>query len=105
MNQIPFPGKMFYDLGDSFFTGCSMGAAWYFLKGVYNGPKKGRIKNGIQLLRQRATSLGGSFASWSMFYSASYCASVFLRKREDVLNGVIAGFSTGFILNIRGGFR
>ena len=105
MNQIPFPGKMFYDLGDSFLTGCSMGAVWYFLKGAYIGAPRSRIKSGITLLRQKATSLGGSFATWSLFYSASYCACSFLRKREDCYNGIIAGFSTGFILSMRSGLR
>ena len=105
MNQIPFPGKLFYDLGDSFLTGCSMGGLWYFLKGMYIGPPKGRIKSGLQLLRQRATSLGGSFATWSLFYSASYCAASFLRKKEDCYNGIIAGFSTGFILSFRSGMK
>ncbi len=30
---------------------------------------------------------------------------VYFRKREDAINSIIAGFSTGFILAIRGGFR
>ena len=96
---------MFYDLGDSFLTGCSMGAVWYFLKGAYIGAPKSRIKSGITLLRQKATTLGGSFATWSLFYSASYCACSFLRKRQDCYNGIIAGFSTGFILSMRSGLK
>ena len=105
MNQIPFPGKLFFDLGDSFLTGCSMGGAWYFLKGAYFSAPKHRLKSGIQLIRQRATELGGSFATWSLFYSLSHYATVFIRKKEDPLNGLIAGFSTGFLLSIRSGFR
>jgi len=57
------------------------------------------------LLRSRAPILGGSFGMWACIYSLSCCTMVYIRKREDAINSVIAGFSTGFILAIRGGLR
>ena len=42
---------------------------------------------------------------WACIYSLSCCTMVYIRKREDAINSVIAGFSTGFILAIRGGLR
>lgn len=105
MSHVPFPGRMFYDVGDSFITGCSIGSMWYFLKGAYFALPKERIKGGLHLVRAKATGLGGSFASWSFFYSLSHCTSSYIRKKNDPLNSIIAGFSTGFILSIRSGIK
>ncbi len=33
MNQIPCPGRIFFDLGDAFTTGCAFGSIWYLIKG------------------------------------------------------------------------
>lgn len=105
MSHVPFPGRMFYDVGDSFITGCSLGSMWYFLKGAYFALPRERIKGGLHLVRGKATGLGGSFASWSFFYSLSYCASAYIRKKNDPFNSIMAGFSTGFILSLRSGIK
>jgi import inner membrane translocase subunit TIM17 len=105
MNTVPCPGRIIIDLGDGFSTGCCMGALFYFLKGSYYAVRRERIKGGMMLLRSRAAILGGSFAMWACIFSVSSCIMVHIRHREDPFNSVIAGFSTGFVLAIRGGLR
>lgn len=105
MNSVPCPGRIIVDLGDGFSTGCAMGALWYFVKGSYYAVRRERIKGGLALLRSRAPILGGSFAMWACFFSISSCIMVYIRQREDPVNSIIAGFTTGFILAIRGGVR
>jgi mitochondrial import inner membrane translocase subunit TIM17 len=105
MNTVPCPGRIIIDLGDGFSTGCALGALWYFVKGSYYAVRRERIKGGLMLLRSRAPILGGSFAMWACIFSVSSCIMVYIRQREDPINSVIAGFSTGFVLAIRGGFR
>jgi import inner membrane translocase subunit TIM17 len=105
MNTVPCPGRIMIDLGDGFSTGCCLGALWYFVKGSYYAVRRERIKGGLLLLRSRAPILGGSFAMWACIFSVSSCFMVYLRQREDPINSVIAGFSTGFVLAIRGGLR
>lgn len=105
MNTVPCPGRIIVDLGDGFSTGCALGAIWYFIKGSYYAVRRERIKGGLMLLRSRAPILGGSFAMWACIFSVSSCIMVYIRQREDPFNSVIAGFSTGFVLAIRGGLK
>lgn len=105
MNTVPCPGRIIIDLGDGFSTGCALGAIWYFVKGSYYAVRRERIKGGLMLLRSRAPILGGSFCMWACIFSVSSCCMVYLRQREDPINSVIAGFTTGFVLAIRGGLR
>jgi import inner membrane translocase subunit TIM17 len=105
MNTVPCPGRIVIDLGDGFSTGCVLGALWYFAKGSYYAVRRERIKGGLMLLRSRAPILGGSFGLWAGVFSISCCIMVRIRQKEDPINSIIAGFSTGFILAIRGGLR
>jgi import inner membrane translocase subunit TIM17 len=105
MNTIPCPGRIIVDLGDGFSTGCVLGSMWYFVKGAYYSVRRERFKGGIKLLSNRAAIMGGSFAMWACIFSITNCIMVYIRSREDPMNSIIAGFSTGFILAIRGGFR
>ncbi len=105
MNTIPCPGRIIVDLGDGFSTGCALGAVWYFIKGSYYAVRRERIKGGLMLVRSRAPILGGSFGMWACIFSVSCCGMVYLRQREDPFNSVVAGFTTGFVLAIRGGMR
>ncbi|CAJ2643301.1 unnamed protein product [Trifolium pratense] len=57
-------------------------------KGV--GPVKGRI--------------GGSFAVWSVLFSTFDCSMVYIRKKEDPWNSILAGAATGGFLSFRQGF-
>lgn len=56
------------------------------------------------MLRTRAPILGGSFAMWGFIFSISCCGMIAIREREDPINSIVGGFSTGFILAIRGMF-
>jgi import inner membrane translocase subunit TIM17 len=105
MNTVPCPGRIFNDLGDAFATGTALGTIWYFAKGAYYSVRKERVRGGIQLVANRAPILGGSFAMWGCIFSISNCCMVYLRNREDPINSVVAGFTTGFVLAIRGGIR
>jgi import inner membrane translocase subunit TIM17 len=105
MNTVPCPGRIITDLGDGFSTGCALGAIWYFIKGSYYAVRRERVKGGLMLLRSRAPILGGSFAMWACIFSISSCIMVYIRQREDPFNSVVAGFSTGFVLAIRGGLK
>ena len=105
MNTVPCPGRIFVDLGDAFATGACLGSIWYFAKGAYYSVRKERMRGGLQLVASRAPILGGSFAMWGCIFSISSCGMVYLRQREDPINSVVAGFTTGFVLAIRGGLR
>jgi import inner membrane translocase subunit TIM17 len=105
MNTIPCPGRIIVDLGDGFSTGCVLGSMWYFAKGAFYSVRRERFKGGVKLLSNRAAIVGGSFAMWACIFSITNCIMVYIRSREDPMNSVIAGFSTGFILAIRGGLR
>ena len=72
----------------------------YKIIGAYYSVRRERLRGGLLLLRSRAPILGGSFGMWACIYSLSCCTMVYIRKREDAINSVIAGFSTGFILAI-----
>ena len=103
--QIPFPGNITYHISDSFLTGYSVGSIFYFIKGVYISPKNNRIKGGIKFIKDRAKKLGGNFALWSLLYSLSYNGISKFRKKNDILNNTFAGFSTGFIMSFRNGWK
>jgi import inner membrane translocase subunit TIM17 len=105
MNTIPCPGRIIVDLGDGFSTGCVLGSMWYFAKGAFYSVRRERFKGGIKLMSNRAAIVGGSFAMWACIFSITNCIMVYIRSREDPMNSIIAGFSTGFILAIRGGLR
>lgn len=105
MNTVPCPGRIVIDLGDGFSTGCILGTIWYFGKGFYFAVRRERIKGGLMLVRSRAPILGGSFGLWAGVFSISNCVMVQIRQKEDPFNSIIAGFSTGFVLAIRGGVR
>jgi len=42
---------------------------------------------------------------WAGLFSLSTCCMVYIRQREDPINSIVGGFTTGFILAVRGGFR
>ena len=53
-------------------------------------------------MRSRAPVLGGSFAMWGFIFSISCCGMIAIRQREDPINSIVGGFTTGFVLAIRG---
>mmetsp|Transcript_56039 Transcript_56039/g.63947 ORF Transcript_56039/g.63947 Transcript_56039/m.63947 type:complete len:251 (+) Transcript_56039:123-875(+) len=100
----PCPTRVLDDLGGGFGMGCAGGSIWYMLKGMYNAPRRQRIIGGINLLKHRAPLLGGAFALWGGTFGAVECSMIAIRKREDPLNNVIAGFLTGGIMRINAGW-
>jgi import inner membrane translocase subunit TIM17 len=66
------------------------------LKGSSYKVRRERKKGGLVSLR-RAPIFGGSFAMWACVFSISNCFMVYLRQREDPINSIIAGFTTGFM--------
>ncbi|KQK15340.1 hypothetical protein BRADI_1g22025v3 [Brachypodium distachyon] len=83
----------------------SAGSTWYFLKGLRNSPNGTRLTGGIESVRMNVPRLAGSFAVWGGLYSAMDCTMVFVRRKEDPWNSIIAGAATGGILSLREGLR
>lgn len=79
------------------------GAAFHFLKGVYNSPKGEQLIGGSQAVRMNAPRVGGSFAVWGGLFSTFDCTMVYLRQKEDPWNSIIAGAATGGFLQMRQG--
>lgn len=79
------------------------GAAFHFLKGIYNSPKGERFIGGSQAVRMNAPRIGGSFAVWGGLFSTFDCTMVYLRQKEDPWNSIIAGAATGGFLQMRQG--
>ena len=102
-HRAPCPGRIFEDLGVGFSIGCIGGSLWYFLKGMWNAPRRQRILGGLMHVRNRAPFLGGSFAMWGGVFSSIDCLMIYYRQKDDPWNAVVSGFMTGGILAIRGG--
>ena len=102
-HRAPCPGRIFEDLGVGFSIGCIGGSLWYFLKGMWNAPRRQRIMGGLLHVRNRAPFLGGSFAMWGGVFSSIDCLMIYYRQKDDPWNAVVSGFMTGGVLAIRGG--
>eukprot|EP00828_Plagiopyla_frontata_P007893 TRINITY_DN1382_c0_g1_i1.p2 TRINITY_DN1382_c0_g1~~TRINITY_DN1382_c0_g1_i1.p2 ORF type:complete len:199 (+),score=34.97 TRINITY_DN1382_c0_g1_i1:240-836(+) len=103
--ELPCPYKIIDDFGGAFAMGCFSGCINYFFKGMWYSPKNERILGGVMLSKKRAPILGGNFALWGGLFSATECTMIHLRKKQDYLNSVVSGFTTGWILAIRSGWR
>jgi import inner membrane translocase subunit TIM17 len=101
----PCPARIFDDLGTAFAMGAVAGAIFHFCKGLKNAPRNERFKTGISTMRVRAPILGGNFAMWGGLFSTVDCVMSRTRKREGILNSVVAGAVTGGILAFRGGWK
>jgi import inner membrane translocase subunit TIM17 len=84
----------------------------YLIRGMWYAPKKEKFMGGIMLLKKRAPILGGNssfnagnFAIWAGLFSATDCALISLRKKEDSINQIVAGAVTGGLLAFRAGAR
>ena len=103
--KLPYPAKIFYDIGDSFITGISLGSVYYLIKGLYMSERKHKLKSTLNLITNKAPIIGGNFASWSLIYNISYYGALSLRKKQDIFNPFFACFSAGSIFHIRKGWR
>ncbi|XAR53390.1 hypothetical protein NMG60_11021930 [Bertholletia excelsa] len=102
-SREPCPDRILDDVGGAFGMGAVGGAAFHFLKGVYNAPKGERFIGGSQAVRMNAPRVGGSFAVWGGLFSAFDCTMVYARQKEDPWNSIIAGAATGGLLQMRQG--
>jgi import inner membrane translocase subunit TIM17 len=78
-HRSPCPGRIFEDLGVGVSIGCIGGSLWYFLKGMWNAPRRQRILGGLMHVRNRAPFLGGSFAMWGGVFSSIDCLMIYYR--------------------------
>lgn len=102
-SREPCPDRILDDVGGAFGMGAVGGAAFHFLKGIYNSPKGERLVGGSQAVRMNAPRVGGSFAVWGGLFSTFDCTMVYLRQKEDPWNSIIAGAATGGFLQMRQG--
>ncbi|KAL0330386.1 UNVERIFIED_CONTAM: Mitochondrial import inner membrane translocase subunit TIM17-2 [Sesamum radiatum] len=65
-SREPCPDRILDDVGGAFGMGAVGGAAFHFLKGIYNSPKGERLVGGSQAVRMNAPRVGGSFAVWGL---------------------------------------
>ncbi|CAI9115176.1 OLC1v1016014C1 [Oldenlandia corymbosa var. corymbosa] len=103
-SREPCPDRILDDVGGAFAMGAVGGAAFHFLKGIYNSPKGDRLIGGTQAVRMNAGRVGGGFAVWGGLFSTFDCSMVYLRQKEDPWNSIIAGAATGGFLSVRQGF-
>ncbi|GKV44910.1 hypothetical protein SLE2022_187720 [Rubroshorea leprosula] len=103
-SREPCPDRILDDIGGAFGMGAVGGAAFHFLKGVYNSPSGARLVGGTQAVRMNAPRVGGSFAVWGGLFSTFDCTMVYVRQKEDPWNSIIAGAATGGFLSMRQGF-
>lgn len=103
-SREPCPDRILDDVGGAFGMGAVGGAAFHFLKGIYNSPSGARLSGGTQAVRMNAPRVGGSFAVWGGLFSTFDCTMVYLRQKEDPWNSILAGAATGGFLSMRQGF-
>ncbi|XP_010419749.1 PREDICTED: mitochondrial import inner membrane translocase subunit TIM17-3-like [Camelina sativa] len=91
------------DVGSAFGMGAVGGSVYHFVKGAYNSPMGARLVGGAQAVNMNAPRLAGSFAAFGGLFSAFDCTLVYIRKKEDPWNSIIAGAATGGFLSMRQG--
>jgi len=79
---------------------------WHCVKGYRNAPPGiiQRFKGSTKAVAARAPVLGGNFAVWGLCFSSFDCIYLHLRRKDDPLNAIAAGASTGAALAWRAGF-
>ncbi|KAL8136916.1 hypothetical protein V2J09_002917 [Rumex salicifolius] len=97
----PCPDRIMDDIGSAFAIGAVGGGVFHFVKGLKSSPIGERFAGGIQATRMNVPRIGGSFAAWAGAFSATDCALVYLRQKEDPWNSIIAGGSTAGFLRLR----
>ena len=102
-SREPCPDRIINDVGGAFGMGAVGGAAFDFLKGLYNSPNGHRLAGGATSARMLAPRLGGSFSVWGGLFSTFDCALVYAREKEDPWNSIFSGAATGGLLAMRQG--
>lgn len=91
------------DIGAAFGMGAIGGSVVHFIKGTQNSPKGRRFVGGAQAVSMNAPRIGGSFAVFGGLFSAFGYTMVYIRKKEDPWNSIVAGAATGGFLSMRQG--
>ncbi|WVZ57992.1 hypothetical protein U9M48_008313 [Paspalum notatum var. saurae] len=105
LSQNPCPDRILVDVGSGFGIGAVGGSAFHFLKGLYQSPNGHRIAGGATAVRMGAPGVAGAFAVWGGVFSASACALVSARRKEDQWNTIAAAACTGAVMHLRQGLR
>ena len=105
MAQSPCPHRIVDDMGYAFCMGSIGGGVWHTFKGWRNAPRglKNRITGSCKAVSSRAPILGGNFAVWGLCFSTFDCIYLHSRRKDDPLNAIAAGASTGALLAWRAG--
>eukprot|EP00484_Ammonia_sp_Unknown_P020821 CAMPEP_0197028812 /NCGR_PEP_ID=MMETSP1384-20130603/8413_1 /TAXON_ID=29189 /ORGANISM="Ammonia sp." /LENGTH=232 /DNA_ID=CAMNT_0042457871 /DNA_START=47 /DNA_END=745 /DNA_ORIENTATION=+ len=105
MAQSPCPHRIVDDMGYAFCMGSIGGAVWHCVKGYRNSPPGivMRFRGSTKAIASRAPVLGGNFAVWGLCFSSFDCIYLHLRRKDDPLNAIAAGASTGAALAWRAG--
>lgn len=82
------------------------GAIFHAVKGYRNAPRGflHRLKGSGKAISARAPVLGGNFAVWGLCFSTFDCVYLHARRKDDPLNAIGAGATTGAVLAWRAGF-
>jgi len=81
------------------------GSIWHFVKGFRNSPAGDRFAGARGAMAMRAPTLGGAFAVWGGLFATFDCSFAYLRHREDPINAIAAGATTGGVLAMRAGWK
>ena len=102
-SRDPCPWVILNDFGGAFAMGCIGGTIWHGIKGARNSPRGERMLSSVSAIKARAPVLGGNFGVWGGLFTTFDCSVKSVRQKEDPWNAIIAGFSTGSTLALRGG--
>mmetsp|Transcript_7088 Transcript_7088/g.9720 ORF Transcript_7088/g.9720 Transcript_7088/m.9720 type:complete len:187 (-) Transcript_7088:240-800(-) len=105
MEGQPCPYKVVDDMGGAFAMGAFGGGIYHFIRGWRNSPKGNRFHGALTSMRLRAPATGGAFALWGGSFCTFDCTFIYLRKKEDPWNAIMAGASTGGLLAARAGTK
>eukprot|EP01068_Selenidium_serpulae_P011169 Selendium_serpulae@DN5612_c0_g1_i2.p1 len=97
--------KLPEEVGSGYGMGCIGGFMWHFVSGIHHAPRGESMASGIYRARMRAPISGNTFAVWVLCFSLSERAIQKARGKEGQANAIGAGFTTGCILGLRGGWR
>jgi import inner membrane translocase subunit TIM17 len=101
----PCPDRILDDIGGAFGMGALGGGAWHMYKGLKNSPKGYKLIGAIETVRRESPRIGGNFANWGLMFSVFDCTCLYVRKKEDPFNAIMAGALTGGFLQLRSGVR
>ncbi|KAL0476519.1 mitochondrial import inner membrane translocase subunit TIM17 [Acrasis kona] len=99
----PCPYRVYEDVSVGFMMGTVLGSGFHFLKGVKNGARGERFRNGMLSMQARGPVLGGVFAVWGGMFSSCECLYTYIFGREDMVGAIASGAVAGGVLAMRGG--